>query len=78
MKESADNMGHYSDCFENWGYSPNANDNYDFIKQLRRDRDAMQVQVETMWDEMTKLKQDVKELKQSVLTLLLEMKGDDE
>ena len=71
-------MGHYSDCFENWGYSPNANDNYDFIKQLRRDRDAMQVQVETMWDEMTQLKQDVKELKQSVLMLLLEMKGDDE
>ena len=71
-------MGHYSDCFENWGYSPNANDNYDFIKQLRRDRDAMQVQVETMWDEMTKLKQDVKELKHSVLMLLLEMKGDDE
>ena len=71
-------MGHYSDCFENCGYSPCASDNYDFIKQLRRDRDAMQVQVETMWDEITKLKQDVEELKQSVLMLLLEMKGDDE
>lgn len=71
-------MGHYSDWFENWRYSPNANDNYDFIKQLRWDRDAMQVQVETMWDEITKLKQDVKELKQSVHVLLLEMKGDDE
>lgn len=78
-------MGHYPDRFKNWVYSPNANDNYDFIKQLRRDRDAMQVQVETMWDEMNTMwdemntmERDIKELKQSVHMLLLEMKGDDE
>lgn len=71
-------MGHYSDCFENWGYSPNANDNYDRIKKLTERNAAMQEQIETMWDEMNTMKLDIKELKQSVLMLLLEMKGDDE
>lgn len=64
-------MGHYSECFENMGYSPCAHDNYMYIKQLRKEKEAMQ-------EEITVLKQDVKELKKSVLVLLLEMKGDDE
>lgn len=64
-------MGHYSDCFEGMPYSPCAHDNYEYIKQLRKDKAAMQ-------EEINMLKHDVKELKQSVLMLLLEMKGDDE
>ncbi len=60
-------MGHYSDCFENWGYSPCAHDNYEFIKKHRE-------QIAELKEEVEILKEEVKDIKKELEELILYIK----